>query len=993
MVVSGAVPIAVLSAGRSPARSASGWVGPELRPATPASPVHPAVATLAVIYPNCSTTAAPPFTQSGTTYTLTADFAGAIIDGCPDSVVDGAGYTITATGFPFGVQLNTTSGATVTNVSVAGTPVEAISVANSTDSTVSNVSVSTSIEYGVFAEADRGLNVSGVLANGVGEYGVYLAAVTTSVVQAVYANNTDSGVWAGVSANVAIENCTSNGDTDGALLVADSGVRLTDDNFSASTSAGVLVESSAGITLENVSSVDSYGGLLFFEASGVSIRDSTFTSSTDYGIGAVAPEGLTVDASNVSAGALDGIEVQDGSNIVLTNDVSNGSGYWGLDFENSTNVNVSNSDASHDALAGLRAAGVTGLSSTHDEFDFATNPLGNGTFLYHDSSVTLTGDTDSHDFVGTDDIGSSTVTVRGGNSTGDHEGYSFVNDEAVNVSSSTAYQDQRGFDFVGTTGAVGVGLLTVNTSETAYLIAESNQVDLSDSRSLLAGVAVDVGSSFNTTLVNDSFANTASVGIFLDDLFNGTFDEVQVRNATNDAFEAIETADVLVEQGNFSRSAVGLDLADDYNDQFIGNTFYDDASDFDLDVAALLAVSVYWNDFVDGGGWSVQVDGGGNSSISFADGYPGGGNYWSNWTAPDTLSGPDQNLPGADGIVDLPLVINGTIEDPYPLTTPVALSDLSVQFLALGLPAGVPWTVTFNGSTRSTSSDSLLFSTNAAAIGVSFGYSIGAPSGWRAVTPSGTVVTDRASQLIEVTFDPVTYNITFRETGLAAGTRWTISVDETQFDSTGESISVQLPNGTYNYSILPVPGFVIDPTGGSLLVADGGSTLDVLFTQPVYTVSFTEHGLPLGTDWAVTLNGFAQSGSTATISFSVPNGSYAYSVANVSGYTVAGGNGVQLVAGPGSSVTVVFVSGSNTGTAGWILWVLAALVGVLAVALVAVLLAGRRGKPTSNASASAPPSPPAGAGPASTTSSPAAASDTPPTAPTVAAGEPPAWKE
>ncbi|UCF07975.1 MAG: right-handed parallel beta-helix repeat-containing protein [Thermoplasmata archaeon] len=56
-------------------------------------------------------------------------------------------------------------------------------------------------------------------------------------------------------------------------------------------------------------------------------------------------------------------------------------------------------------------------------------------------------------------------------------------------------------------------------------------------------------------------------------------------------------------------------------------------------------------------------------SINFwDDGYPSGGNYWSDWLAPDALSGPAQDVPGADGIVDLPYLHSIGKQDLYPLT-------------------------------------------------------------------------------------------------------------------------------------------------------------------------------------------------------------------------------------------------------------------------------------------------------------------------------------
>lgn len=49
--------------------------------------------------------------------------------------------------------------------------------------------------------------------------------------------------------------------------------------------------------------------------------------------------------------------------------------------------------------------------------------------------------------------------------------------------------------------------------------------------------------------------------------------------------------------------------------------------------------------------------------------YPFGGNFWSNWTEPDNRSGPDQDEPGSDGIVDEEFQVLGDSNiDYYPFT-------------------------------------------------------------------------------------------------------------------------------------------------------------------------------------------------------------------------------------------------------------------------------------------------------------------------------------
>jgi parallel beta-helix repeat protein len=56
-----------------------------------------------------------------------------------------------------------------------------------------------------------------------------------------------------------------------------------------------------------------------------------------------------------------------------------------------------------------------------------------------------------------------------------------------------------------------------------------------------------------------------------------------------------------------------------------------------------------------------------NSVNLWDNGYPSGGNYWSNYVGSDLLCGPFQNITGCDGICDAPYVIDANNQDKYPL--------------------------------------------------------------------------------------------------------------------------------------------------------------------------------------------------------------------------------------------------------------------------------------------------------------------------------------
>ena len=85
---------------------------------------------------------------------------------------------------------------------------------------------------------------------------------------------------------------------------------------------------------------------------------------------------------------------------------------------------------------------------------------------------------------------------------------------------------------------------------------------------------------------------------------------------------------------------------------------------------------IYHNSFVDN---KIQVDNPTLSNDIWDDGYPDGGNYWSDYAGLDEKRGPYQNLTGTDGIGDTPYAIDGNDMDHYPLMRPYmyVLGDLN----------------------------------------------------------------------------------------------------------------------------------------------------------------------------------------------------------------------------------------------------------------------------------------------------------------------------
>ena len=157
------------------------------------------------------------------------------------------------------------------------------------------------------------------------------------------------------------------------------------------------------------------------------------------------------------------------------------------------------------------------------------------------------------------------------------------------------------------------------------------------------------------------------------------------------------------------------------------------------------------------------------------------------------------------------------------------------------------------------------------------------------------------------------FPVTFTETGLPAGTSWSVALNGPSKTSTTTTITFYEPNGTYSYAVGGVPDYIAAPASGSVTVS--GAPLDATIsfasrTTATDAVTFTGTGLPVGTSWSVTLNGSSKTSTTTTITFPEPNGTYSFVVGSVVGYTAYPSSGSVTLSGAPVGVTISFTSGT-----------------------------------------------------------------------------------
>ncbi|MCI4373558.1 MAG: S53 family peptidase, partial [Thermoplasmata archaeon] len=259
-------------------------------------------------------------------------------------------------------------------------------------------------------------------------------------------------------------------------------------------------------------------------------------------------------------------------------------------------------------------------------------------------------------------------------------------------------------------------------------------------------------------------------------------------------------------------------------------------------------------------------------------------------------------------------------------------------FVVEGLPAATPWTLAVSGQPNgtTTSAASLLLSLKNG----SYSY-VAKTNVTGFFAASGVFGVDGFAHEVFVSFLPAVYAVTFTESGLPAGSLWGLQIlNGPYLSSEGSEVNWTAVNGTYNYTVLSEPeGWTAAPFAtGQLHVNGSATTVNVVFSGVQYVVTFAMSGLPSSDTWGVSLDGRAANLTTSSsLTFSLPNGTYSYSITVPSGWSSAPGSGTFGVTGQGGTINLVATQASASSTALGFATFGAVLIAVIVVALLVAI--------------------------------------------------------
>jgi hypothetical protein len=241
------------------------------------------------------------------------------------------------------------------------------------------------------------------------------------------------------------------------------------------------------------------------------------------------------------------------------------------------------------------------------------------------------------------------------------------------------------------------------------------------------------------------------------------------------------------------------------------------------------------------------------------------------------------------------------------ITFSTSSQQYSFTFIETGLPSGTSWSINLGGTTLSSTTSAITFSGLSAQ---QYSYTVSAVSGYTASPFSGTVTLTGSGQTQTITFATGSLvSLNFHETGLPAGTLWSVTCNGQTVQSTVPDIYISLTTGnSYPYTVGAVTGYSANPSSGTVTAAGSGQTVTITFAAS-YSFVFHESGLPSGTSWNVTCNGQTIVSTSADVTFSsLATGSYSYSVGALAGYEITPSTGTITVNSAGQSQAITFTN-------------------------------------------------------------------------------------
>ena len=418
---------------------------------------------------------------------------------------------------------------------------------------------------------------------------------------------------------------TGSGYPDAGLDITTSGNRIISSNISNNNYFGIyLGYSSSDNTISSNNISNNVDGIFSLYSSNNNTISSNNISNNVYGIFfRYSSNDNTISSNNISNSSRCGVYLYYSSNNTISSNIFTNDGLF---VQYSYNNVVENNTVNEKPLVYLDNA-----------LDVVVNDAGE-VIVVNSSNIIIKNLNLSNTCVGIEFWNTSNNRIEGNiiqnNNWGGIELWDSSN---IAIYSNNLSNNNDGIDLLYSSNtAIYSNNLSNNNERGIYFYSSSNTAIYSNNLSNNKD-GIDLFSSNNNTIYSNNLSNNGKDGIYLSDSKNNII-------SSN-----------IISSNNYR----GIYLWDSSNN------------------------SIYHNNLINN---TVQAyDNTGTNS--WDNGYPSGGNYWSDYNGSDTFSGPYQNITGSDGIGDTPYNISGGAgaKDNYPLMEPWGGEEIEYWAVVIGV--------------------------------------------------------------------------------------------------------------------------------------------------------------------------------------------------------------------------------------------------------------------------------------------------------------------
>jgi parallel beta-helix repeat protein len=617
-----------------------------------------------------SPSTAPVSTLDNITYTLTGNINESIVVERSNILLDGAGHTVQGSGSDSGIDVESVVNMTVENANIIGF-LTGVFLYNSSDIMLSNNNMSGNGEYGVYVQISSNDTLIG---NDVaGNYeGIILDSSSNNTLQA---NTVEGDLLLGIGLYSSSNSTLIGNDVTG---------------ISGLGGVGIYLSSSPYNTLYGNNVTSSYDGVDLASSGGCVLSQNVINGSFRSNFAILGSSPVSgwplsdyinwVDASNL----VDGkpiIYIVNQNGLLIDQSTYPSVGYLAL--VNCTSTTVKNITLSDNNEQSLLLAYTT--NCTIAQSDIINENW--GIYVYSSSNDTLA----ENNVVGATQYtegaiviySSSSIIVSDNNITGNGGDGILVEYSSGNtVSDNKVVKNPGGIGFSFALNNTLSGNLVSGSVSWGMWIADSSGNIVSGNtitQNNFQGIILE--SCFNDTASENNVSGNYGDGIYVyEGCSNETVSGNTVSGNSADGIGVDTCANITVSGNNVTGNAEsGVALYSSSGSNVSGNSAVGNGCGISLTTS--LNNTIYHNNMINN---VKQAAISGSEPNTWDEGYPSGGNYWSDYNGKDLYSGPYQNVTGSDGIGDTPYVIDANNTDHYPLMNPYTSSSLSVAKTVVG---------------------------------------------------------------------------------------------------------------------------------------------------------------------------------------------------------------------------------------------------------------------------------------------------------------------